>query len=137
MASAISCAGRSRLAQSRPASRSCAVHLFLLVFRVQNSIGDKDDGVAGLRGHVELFVGDIGKHAQRKALGLDRERLAGAAEDGLHGAGVGHLQRLVLIVPEREQHGDVLRFELALLQRVVEHGQHLRRARLLLRPPSA
>jgi hypothetical protein len=48
MASAMSCAGRSRLAQSRPAQAVVAVHFFLGVFGVENAVGDKDDGVAGL-----------------------------------------------------------------------------------------
>ena len=87
--------------------------------------------VSGLRGNAQLFVMDVGKHAQRKALGTDRDRFTGTAEDGLYGAGVGHLQNAVLVVPERKEHGDVLRFQLALMKRAVELGKHLCRLRVL------
>ena len=56
-----------------------------------------------------------------------------AAEDGLHSAGVRDLQRLVFVVPESEKHDDVLRIELALLERVVEQGKHRSGWKLLLR----
>jgi len=42
-----------------------------------------------------------------------------AAEDGLHGARVGHLQGAAIVVPQGKEHGHVLRFQLALLDRVV------------------
>ena len=43
------------------------------------------------------------------------------------------VQRLVLVVPEREEHDDVLRIELAFLERVVEQREHCGRRELLLR----
>ncbi len=55
------------------------------------------------------------------------------AEDRLHGARVGHLQRAALVVPHGKEHGHVLRFELTFLQRVIQRGEHLRRFRPLLR----
>ena len=137
MASAICCGGQIAAGAEQAGEAFLAVHFFLLVFGVENAIGDEDDGVAGLGGDAEFLVGDVGKHAQRKAFGSDGDRLAGAAEDGLHGAGVGDLQGLVLVVPEREEHGDVLRIELALLQSVVEQGEHCGGLGLLLRRRSA
>ena len=76
-----------------------SVHVAIGVFGVENPIGDEDDGVTGLSGDSQLFIRHVGKHAQWEALGADGDGLAGAAEDGLNGAGVGHLQRLVLVVP--------------------------------------
>ncbi len=43
------------------------------------------------------------------------------------------MQRLVFVVPESKQHDDVLRIEPALLQRIVQHGEHCGGSQFLLR----
>ena len=52
------------------------------------------------------------------------EGLGGGDEEGLDGAGVGYLEGLVVVVPDGYEHGDVLGVEFALLELVVESGEH-------------
>ena len=104
-----------------------AVHVVLVVFSVENAVGQEDDNVAGLGGDGELLIGDVGKEAEGKAFSLDDNGLAGTAKERLDGTGVGDLEGLVFIVPESEKKRDVLRIELALLEPVVEQGHHVGR----------
>ena len=61
------------------------------------------------------------------------DRGIGRDEERLDGAGVGDLECLVGVVPDGHEHGDVLRVELALLELVVERGEHGRGRELLRR----
>ena len=99
---------------------------------VDDTVGEEDDEVARLRGEGELFVLGVGKEAEGEAFGLNgadgggfaRIGGVGGDEEGLDGAGVGDLEGLVAVVPDGHEHGDVLRVELALLELVVECGEH-------------
>jgi len=105
-----------------------AEHFAFRVDGVDDAVGEEDDDIAGLCGEGELFVLGVGEESQGEPLRLDGAyvRPGGGVgdEDGLHGAGVGDLQGLVRVVPDGHQHGDVLGVELALLQLVVEGGEH-------------
>ena len=103
-----------------------AKHISGGVLRVGDAVAEEDDRVAGLGGEAELFVLRFGKHAQRKAFGVHGLDFAAAAEERLGRAGVGDLQGLVVVVPHRVEHGDILRVEAALLERIVELPQHRR-----------
>ena len=83
-------------------------HLACAVDGVDDAVGEEDDEVAGAGGQSELFIFGVGEHAEGEAFGFDGDGLTAAAEDRLHGAGVGDLQCLVLIIPEGKKHDDVL-----------------------------
>ena len=109
-----------------------AEHIAGGVDGVDDAVGEEDDEVAGLCGEGELLVFGIGKEAEGEAFGLNgadggglaRIGWVGGDEEGLDGAGVGDLQGLVAVVPDGHEHGDVLGVELALLELVVERGEH-------------
>ena len=108
-----------------------AEHLSGGVDGVGDAVGEEDDEVAWAGGQGELFVLDVGEETEREAFGLDgadcgrlRRVGVGGDEERLHGAGVGDLEGLVAVVPDGHEHGDVLGVELALLELVVEGGEH-------------
>ena len=108
-----------------------AEHLAGGVDGVDDAVGEEDDEVAGAGGEGELFVLGVGEEAEGKAFGLDGADAGGLGgvgvggdEEGLDGAGVGDLEGLVAVVPDGHEHGDVLGVELALLELVVEGGEH-------------
>ena len=109
-----------------------AEHLAGGVDGVDDAVGEEDDEIAGARGEGELFVLGVGEEAEGKAFGLngaDGRRLRGVGvvcgdEERLDGTGVGDLKSLIAIVPYGHEHGDVLGVEFALLELVVEGGEH-------------
>ncbi len=108
-----------------------AEHVAGCVDGVDDAVGEEDDEVAGAGGEGELFVLGVGEEAEGEAFGLDgadagRLGCVGVDgdEEGLDGAGVGDLEGLVAVVPDGHEHGDVLGVELALLELVVECGEH-------------
>ena len=85
-----------------------------------------DEDIAGLCHHADLVVYDIREKPEWKTFGLDRQRLAISAKNGLDGSRIRHLQRPALIIPESKEHGHILRIEFAFLERIVQHAEHLR-----------
>ena len=61
-----------------------AIHFAFLIFSIEYSVGDEDDGVAWLRSNIKFLVCGVRKHAQRKAFSFDGDGLAAPAEDRLH-----------------------------------------------------
>src|ERR1700691_3000084 len=62
------CSGQFAAVAEKAGEAILSVHLLFVIFGIENSIGDKDDGIAGLGGDAEFLVGDVGEHAQGKSL---------------------------------------------------------------------
>src|SRR5664279_1019450 len=60
-----------------------AEHLLAGILGIHDAIAEEDDGVAGLGGEAELFVLDIGEHAQRNAFGPHCGDFCTAADEWL------------------------------------------------------
>jgi len=108
-------------------------HLTGGVDGVDDTVGEEDDEVAGARGEGELLVFGVGEEAEGEAFSLDGADGgwfggigAGGDEEWLNGACIGDLEGLVAVVPEGQEHCDVLGVELALLELVVECDEHRR-----------
>ena len=110
-----------------------AVHFAVDIFGVDDAVGEEDDEVSGAGGEGLLVVGDAGEEAEGEAFDVDRADVygvgevgaGGADEERLDGAGVGDAEGAVGVVPEGDDHGDVLGVELALLELLVEGGEEL------------
>jgi len=125
--------GGGGMALEQGAEAIGAVHVAVDVFGVEDAVGEEDEEVAGLGLDGLLLVGDAGEEAEGEAFdgdgadvdGVGEIGVTGGDEEGLDGAGVGDAEGAIPIVPERDEHGDVLGGELAFLELLVERGEEV------------
>jgi hypothetical protein len=108
---------------------------------VGDAVGEEEDEVSGREVEGGFVVGGDGEETEGEAFDLERGDLAGVQhgralvgggrlgagdQHGLDGAGVGDAKGAGAVIPEGDEHGDVLGVEAALLELGVEEGEEVR-----------